>query len=157
MGLYANAQTGGAAAGPPGGIVRVAFSAGLTSVINITDHVNVTYDRVWVNTGGAYDNTTGRFKAPYDGTYLFMYHALAENDGQLWLDLYVNNDYKSSCYAHVTNDWASASNVMALSLKKDDIVYVNTHGDSVLYGDPNEVYTTFSGYLMYSGVKPSTK
>ena len=73
--MFTPAQTG-----PPGGLVRVAFSAGLTSIINATDHENVTYDRVFANVGGGYDNTTGAFTAPYDGIYLFMFYALAESE-----------------------------------------------------------------------------
>merc|ERR1711963_977899 len=75
--------------------------------------------------------------------------ALAANDGSLWLDLMMNNKYQSSAFAHVVNDWAGASQVVVLTLDKGDQVWVQSHGTSALYGDVQEVYATFSGYLMY--------
>merc|ERR1711879_801216 len=113
-------------------VLRIAFSAGLTSTVNVTDHVNVTYDRVWLNNGDAYDASSGVFTVPYDGAYMFIFHALAEYDGYLWLDLYKNSEYQAAAYAHVTGEYGSASNAVVLELKKDDIVYVTGHGTSTL-------------------------
>ena len=31
-----------------------------------------------------------------------------------------------------------------------DVVYITSHGTSVLYGAADEIYTTFSGYLMFA-------
>ncbi|GFS01955.1 complement C1q-like protein 2 [Elysia marginata] len=130
-------------------ILRPAFSVGLTKMMNVSDQVNVTFDRIFLNEGSGYDPATGIFTAPYDGTYNFLYHALAELDGVLYLDLYKNQEYISSAYAHVTSDYGSASNAVVVTLKRGDQVYITGHGSSVLYGDPWEVYCTFSGYLMF--------
>ncbi|XP_005112559.2 complement C1q-like protein 4 [Aplysia californica] len=110
--LFAYAQT------TPSVQLRIAFSAGLTTMLNVSTHVNVTYDRVFLNTGNGYDSSSGIFTAPYDGVYMFIYHGLAETNGTLWLDLYKNGDYKSSAYAHITAQYAAASNAMVLELKK---------------------------------------
>ncbi|GFS27942.1 sialic acid binding lectin [Elysia marginata] len=66
--------------------------------------------------------------------------------GVLYLDLYKNQEYISSAYAHVTSDCGSASNAVVVTLKRGDQVYVTGYGSSVLSGDPWEVYYTFSGY-----------
>ncbi|RUS71893.1 hypothetical protein EGW08_020346 [Elysia chlorotica] len=130
-------------------VLRPAFSVGLTKMMNVSDHVNVTFDRVFLNEGSGYDPMTGVFTAPYDGTYNFLYHALAEIDGVLYLDLYKNQEYISSAYAHVTSDYGSASNAVVITLARGDQVYISGHGTSMLYGDAWEVYCTFSGYLMF--------
>ncbi|KAK0044796.1 complement C1q-like protein 3 [Biomphalaria pfeifferi] len=136
----------------PPQLPRPAFSAGLTHGVNVSDHVNVTYDRVWTNIGNGYDPTTGVFTAPVDGTYTFLYHALAEFDGMLWLDFYQNSNYISSAYAHIENQYGATSNSVTLNAKKGDQMYITGHGTSILYGLSDDVYATFSGYLLF----PST-
>ncbi|XP_059167221.1 complement C1q-like protein 3 isoform X2 [Physella acuta] len=130
-------------------VPRVAFSAGLTKSLNVSEHVNVTFDRVWVNVGNGYNPTTGVFTAPHDGTYSIMYHGLAEYDGTLWLDLYKNSNYLSSAYAHITGQYGAASNSIVLALTAGDELYITGHGSSILYGLPDDVYATFTGYLLF--------
>ena len=87
---------------------------------------------------------------PVTGDYVVMMHALAEQDGQLWLDLYRNGDYVLSAYAHTTADYAAASNVAVVRLTQGDLLHVQGRGSSYLYGFSDEVYTTLSAYLLYA-------
>ncbi|KAK3774998.1 hypothetical protein RRG08_036292 [Elysia crispata] len=77
------------------------------------------------------------------------------HSGVLYLDLYKNQEYISSAYAHVTSDYGSASNAVVLTLSRGDHVYISGHGTSKLYGDAWEVYCTFSGYLMFFTTPPT--
>ncbi|CAL1526606.1 unnamed protein product [Lymnaea stagnalis] len=131
-------------------VARPAFSAGLTSSLNVSDHVNVTYDRVFTNVGNVYDPQTGVFTVPLNGTYTILFHALAEYSGMLWLDLYRNSQYITSAYAHIEGQYGAASNSITITLAKGDEVYITGHGSSILYGNPNEVYATFTGYMLFS-------
>ncbi|KAH9498150.1 Complement C1q-like protein 2 [Bulinus truncatus] len=139
----------------PTQIQRPAFSAGLTTSVNVSDHANVTYDRVWTNVGNGYDPNTGVFTVPVDGTYTFLYHALAEYDGFLWLDFYQNSKYISSAYAHVDSQYGATSNSVTLDAKKGDQMYITGHGSSILYGLSKDVYATFSGYMLFPAVPPT--
>ncbi|XP_052814587.1 complement C1q-like protein 3 [Mya arenaria] len=126
-----------------------AFSAGLTTMQhNITDKSNVQFDKVFINSGNGYDPSTGVFTCNHDGVYVFIYHGLSESAGTLWLDLYKNDEYQITGYAHNNNDWAAASNAMLLQLAENDRVSVQAHGSSNLYGLTDEVYATFSGFIL---------
>jgi len=51
---------------------KVAFFVGLTENFGpVTEHTDIIFDRVITNVGGAYEQKTGRFTAPYDGVYQF--------------------------------------------------------------------------------------
>lgn len=132
---------------------EVAFSAGLTHDLTILHAETVVYDKVFTNIGGAYSSTTGMFVCPISGLYVFQFHTLAHQDKSSWLELYHNAYYICSIYGHTANDYASGGNSVVLKLSKGDQVYVkavdNSYGvDTNLYGQPDEVYSTFSGYLI---------
>ncbi|KAL3854123.1 hypothetical protein ACJMK2_013401, partial [Sinanodonta woodiana] len=98
--------------------IHVAFSAGLTHNLELHSPINITYDRVFLNQGGGYNNGTGVFTCPHGGAYVFLFHGISDSDGQLWLELMKNGEYMVSGYAHQTQDYASASNAILLSLEE---------------------------------------
>ena len=50
----------------------MAFFVGLTSNVGpISQHADIVFDRVVTNVGNAYDEDTGRFTSPVNGTYQF--------------------------------------------------------------------------------------
>ncbi|XP_046377715.1 complement C1q-like protein 4 [Haliotis rufescens] len=131
------------------GSSRVAFSAGLTTNLELHQPVNITFDRVFTNIGDAYDNNTGEFTCPAAGTYVFQFHGLTESDGSIWMELFKNNAYVISAYSHSANDYGAASNAIVLQLAVGDVVHLQGHGDVYLYGASDEVYATFNGFLLY--------
>ncbi|XP_060063272.1 C1q-related factor-like [Ylistrum balloti] len=133
-----------------GGDTVIAFSAGLTNGTELHVTTNMTYDRVFVNSGNGYNNSTGVFTAPLGGTYVFMYHALSQANQQLWLDIYHNSDYIATGYAHAKNDYASSSNSVVLTIARGDAVYIRARGDNFVYGQPDEVFATFSGFNLFA-------
>ena len=57
----------------------VAFFVGLTNNIGpISQHADIVFDRVVTNVGDAYDEDTGRFTAPVNGTYQFNVNIAAQ-------------------------------------------------------------------------------
>ncbi|XP_060557880.1 complement C1q tumor necrosis factor-related protein 4-like [Ruditapes philippinarum] len=134
---------------------EVAFSAGLTHDQNILHAENVVFDKVFTNIGNGYDATTGIFTCPMAGTYTFQFHTLAHQDKSSWLNLYKNKVYIASIYGHTVNDFAGGSNSVVLPLASGDTVEIRavdgSYGtDTNLYGQPDEIYTTFSGYRISS-------
>merc|ERR1712156_146725 len=130
---------------------EVAFSAGLSHHEYLQANTKVKYDTIFTNVGGGYDSTTGIFTCPTPGLYVFQFHALSHSTSQMWLELHHNYNYVASIYGHVDNDYAAGGNSVILRLAKNDQVYILTTDASDLYGQPAEVYGTFSGYLI-SGV-----
>ncbi|XP_053385758.1 complement C1q-like protein 3 [Mercenaria mercenaria] len=126
----------------------VAFSAGLTHHVDLAENASVAFDRVWTNTGDGYDSNTGIFTCPHTGVYVFIYHGLTERNGQMWLEFFKNNAYEMSGFAHNNAYFAYASNSVTLPLIDGDQVYIRGHGSSQLFGEPHEIYATFSGFML---------
>ncbi|XP_069107599.1 complement C1q-like protein 4 [Argopecten irradians] len=128
----------------------IAFSAGLTNGTESHVATNVTYDKVFVNAGNGYNSNTGVFTAPLAGTYVFMFHSLSQTNQQLWLDLYKNSNYVVTGHAHAVHDYASSSNAVVLTLDQGDALYIRARGDNYVYGQPDEIYCTFSGFILFA-------
>merc|ERR1712002_459556 len=127
---------------------EVAFSAGLSHHEYLQENQKVKYDTIFSNVGGGYDSTTGIFTCPVPGIYVFQFHALSHSDSNMWLELHHNYNYVASIWGHVDNDYAAAGNSVILRLAKNDQVYVLTGDTTDLYGQPLEVYGTFTGYMI---------
>nr|CBX41690.1 putative C1q domain containing protein MgC1q41 [Mytilus galloprovincialis] len=136
-----------------GDIPAVAFSAGLTRPLNLTHSETVTFDRIFTNIGSGYDSNSGRFRCPQSGIYVFQFHALSKQDKTVWLQLYHNYHYVVSVYGHTANDYSAGGNSVAIHISKGDEVYVmavdsKNGAKTYMYGATDEVYCTFSGYLI---------
>ncbi|XP_048774716.1 complement C1q tumor necrosis factor-related protein 1-like isoform X2 [Ostrea edulis] len=132
----------------------VGFSAGLTSMVNTNDTDLIVYDRVFLNMGNGYNSNTGVFTCPNAGTYAFLVHGVSTATSQLNLDLYRNNNYTVSVFAHARNGYASGHQSIVLQLDEQDMVFVQGRGVNSLYGANHEVYSTFSGYLVVPAALP---
>ncbi|KAL4217383.1 hypothetical protein ACF0H5_023834 [Mactra antiquata] len=135
------------------GTEEVAFSAGITSSQTLHNGERVAFDSLYTNIGSAYDTNTGIFNCPFSGIYLFQVHTMASQDKSSWLELYHNSYYIFSLYGHSNNEYGAASNSVILRLSKGDQVYVRSvnskYGASTdIYGQVDEIYSTFSGYLL---------
>ncbi|XP_061179366.1 uncharacterized protein LOC133187991 [Saccostrea echinata] len=128
---------------------EIAFSAGLTHNEASSDSSKMIFDRVFLNHGLSFNANTGVFTAPVAGIYVFHYHALTQNDKAEWVELYHNYIYVNSLYAHTSGGYGSGSNSAALELDVGDTVYLDIqHRGSFLYGGSDNIYCTFSGYLL---------
>ena len=87
--------------------------------------------------------------APVDGLYVFHYHVLAQLGKQVWVELYHNYRYVNTAYGHTTGSYGVGSNAAALELTSGDVVFLDIkHHDSYIYGAFDDVYATFTGYLI---------
>ncbi|XP_061178652.1 uncharacterized protein LOC133187307 [Saccostrea echinata] len=127
----------------------VTFSMGIDHHFHATNGEIVKYNKLIVESD-AYNPLTGVFTAPEDGTYIFHYHGLAQNNQLIWLELYHNKDYVNAAYGHTVSGFADAGNTAILHLRSGDHVYIKTRNNRAvdLFGTPNEVYATFSGILL---------
>lgn len=131
----------------------VAFSAGLSRNLQLSHTEIVVYDRIYTNVGSGYDSNTGKFRCPTSGVYVFQFHSVANQGKTIWTELWHNGYYICSMYGHTTGDYATGGNSVVLRLTKGDEVYVKavdpTNGAITnMYGASDEVYSTFSGYMV---------
>ncbi|XP_063442986.1 uncharacterized protein LOC134723297 [Mytilus trossulus] len=135
----------------------IAFSAGLTKNISLPSGTNVMYDKIITNAGNGFDQTTGDFVVPQDGTYMIHYNSLSELGMEMWLELYLNDQYINSAYGQAPHTWADAGNSAILDMKSGDRLRVRGRkGENiVLYGQPDEIYCIFSGVMLTAKNAPA--
>ncbi|XP_041374212.1 complement C1q-like protein 4 [Gigantopelta aegis] len=129
---------------------EVAFSVGLTHHLNLTGSQTVVYDEIITNIGAAYDLDSGFFKCPMSGIYVFQFHALSRSDRTVYLQLHHNYNYVVSIWSHTNGEFAAGGNSAILHLTKGDTVSIKSVSgySNSLFGKPDEVYCTFSGYMI---------
>ncbi|XP_064643436.1 C1q-related factor-like isoform X3 [Lineus longissimus] len=127
---------------------KVAFFAGLKDNVGpIKKDVDVSFDKVMTNVGGAYDAKSGKFTAPVNGTYTFTVVVAAQGRQKAAVKLIRNNDMIATVWAESIPYWASASNTAVLHLKKGDQVWLQVlQRASYLHG---YMYSTFSGHILF--------
>jgi len=112
---------------------KVAFHASLSydkSIRGATSGQTVIFNRVDTNLGGGYNGTTGVFRAPVAGTYVFSltffmsYHTTDPSRGEL--HIVKNNGYGLRVFRELdTNiDEGTATGTTVLPLNKGDQVHV---------------------------------
>lgn len=127
----------------------IAFHARLsTDQRNLKDKEVVVFGTVTLNTGNAYNPTTGKFTAPSRGHYSFTW-TIATNAGYMFCTQLVING-KPVSYSHVNgktggNNYETGSSTVILKMEKNDVV-------SILLYDAGEFarghWSSFSGFKL---------
>ncbi|BFZ22283.1 hypothetical protein BsWGS_25322 [Bradybaena similaris] len=130
---------------------RVAFFAGLNKNTGpVTTNSDLIFDKVITNIGEAFSPETGRFTAPFNGTFAFTLTIAAQGGRRAAVELVLNSKMVSTIWAESVPYWASASNSAILNMEAGDQVrLVLLSRASYLHG---YMYTTFSGHCLYRGL-----
>ncbi|XP_029923397.1 uncharacterized protein LOC115370512 [Myripristis murdjan] len=138
---------------------RSAFSVALTNnrwcLGPEREETTVVYQHVFINLGGSYNVTTGKFIAPYSGVYSFsltVYSDAGAPDSALaaCASLHVNGSQVASASDQNRQDQEdSSTTVVALRLNAGDKVHVKLPAGCFLC-DNNSHYNTFTGFLLYA-------
>lgn len=75
------------------------------------------------------------------------------------MELFNNDQYVLSAYAHTTNEFGDAGNTAILRLMQNDHVTIKARPgrDVELFGSHNQVYATFSGALLSPSIPGEEK
>ena len=130
-------------------VQEIAFSVGLSTNFSGGQGRIINFDKVFINHGAGFNTRTRKFTAMLSGVYVFHFHALSEIDKSEWIDLYHNFRYVNSLFGRVPTSYGAGSNSKSLELLSGDEVYLSTRNqNTVIFGLPNQIYCTFSGYLL---------
>ncbi|XP_013399541.1 C1q-related factor isoform X2 [Lingula anatina] len=128
---------------------KVAFFVGLEENMGPQEKdTDVVFDNVVTNVGDGYNPKTGRFRAPYNGTYQFHIVISAQGRQKAAVMLIKNGVMILTVWAESIPFWSTASNTAILKLKEKDQVWLMALGRApYLHG---YMYTTFSGHLLFT-------
>ncbi|NWX32273.1 EMIL2 protein, partial [Notiomystis cincta] len=145
----------------------VSFSAGLTQKPFSSDVGVVHFNKVLVNDGDYYNPNTGIFTSPYEGRYLITAVLAPERDEFVEAVLSVSNasvaqlhtaGYRRELleyhkpYSGKQTCGGPGTFHLVLHLKAGDEVNVVVTGGKLAYTDSDEMYSTFSGVLLYPSI-----
>ena len=136
------------------GIGGVSFTATKIANWNGPRAVDVLrFTNVVTNQGGAYNKSTGRFTAPYSGTYAFTASLTALNYPSTLFNVHLYVDGTETLRAAtqfptITGRWESVSLAGIIALKK---------GQSVWISPRDSDYTFAIGFNIFSGSLISTE
>ena len=128
---------------------RVSFRAALSHVVTHSVYTTLVFDHVYENVGSAYSNTSGIFRAPFEGTYIFTAYCHGHRNSSLHLKLQHNDD--TIGYSYNPSDgsgWHVAVVTTGVFLMPNDSMSVQTGGRA--YGDEafSLAGSMFSGILV---------
>ena len=129
-----------------------AFSAMWVDNIDAPLNHALRFTRVILNDHDVYDQNTGEFKTPVDGTYMFAANICVLYSKTLELQ-FLADDTVIGSFRAGDKDWTSCTSSTAMSqLLKGQIVkliVVNRHGSgNIVYNDDNGFLSSFSGMLI---------
>lgn len=118
-----------------------------SSIRNLAKNARVVFDTIVLNQGLVYNSSTGVFRAPIGGIYVFDWTILA------WEGLYAetaltqNGHFRSWNYCHPgkSNNWRSCSKMVILKLQKEDKVWITVSSGKA---DMHHLYSSFSGFKL---------
>ncbi|XP_077861711.1 caprin-2-like, partial [Saccoglossus kowalevskii] len=125
---------------------RVAFSVARTSRMGpLSNYQAVTYDKIYTNIGGHYNDSTGVFTCPSNGVYFFTMSALKQTSDSNLHVCFMRNQIQLTCAFSRTG---AATNSIIIELYLGDEIWVRLREDYALYSNEGNRYATFSGYII---------
>ncbi|KAK3083382.1 hypothetical protein FSP39_021191, partial [Pinctada imbricata] len=125
----------------------VAFSAGLSHTLRLSQGETIPFNKIFVNVGDGYNPRTGEFIAPTAGVYVFHLHAYDMNkDKAMWLEAVRNTQLMVSISGYDSH--ATAGNTVMAQMNRGDKFFIRARAGQQfsLFGQDDEVYATFTGY-----------
>ncbi|XP_052063649.1 complement C1q-like protein 3 [Mytilus californianus] len=122
----------------------IAFYAVLTKTLTVSGSATVVFDKVFTNTGDAYDSKTGIFRAPVKGLYYFDCTFMSIGT-PLHIILTKNNSKLTKGHSVNNRDAGAISGTLELEMgDKVFIQHYSAAGSEAIHGE----YTSFTGYLI---------
>ena len=134
-------------------VPTISFNVRKAKILNPYQYQVITFEHVIQNKGRAYDEVTGVFTAPYDGTYLFSVQVCAYT-AKFGNFVLVVDDKKNQIlvvWGYETGNYTSTSGTVVHRLTKGQKVWVMNYFSSTKLYDVDYMCTNlFSGVLIHT-------
>ncbi|XP_052058860.1 complement C1q-like protein 3 [Mytilus californianus] len=124
-----------------------AFQSMLTQPQTPGDKGVIKFDKIVTNIQNGYNPTTGIFTTPVAGVYQFSYTVMTQAGKYLVVYISHNNIKQQTTWLKGSSHETGTVNII-LNLKKGDQVAVKSQGNFTIHSDSNNLYSSFSGYLI---------
>ncbi|XP_053398548.1 complement C1q-like protein 2 [Mercenaria mercenaria] len=133
---------------------KVAFSTYLSRDKLLGRGQHIKFDKVLLNDGGAYEASTGVFRATVSGVYVFTYVIAQRHKHEIRAKLVVDGKTINGAIAEGMHKWhdVQGTNTAIVHVCKGKAVWVESvSSHSNLEGNNADYrYTSFSGFLLYA-------
>jgi hypothetical protein len=129
--------------------ISPAFSAYGLASYTVSNGVEVVFNTVTVNQGSCYSNSTGRFTAPVDGTYMFEWTFLSTSDANSAdTRIKINNStiFGAAFTGNNGSGYKGGGGAAGCYLTAGQFVSVSAFGTAYFHNDA--VHQIFSGFLI---------
>ena len=126
---------------------QVAFTAGVTPSSTTWSSGTLIFNKVLSNFGNGYNKSTGVFTAPMAGTYVFYFAAVEYKSQDLGLDIVLNSVSKVRLIGCNRAAFQTGTNMVVLTLKRQDKVWVK-HSFGKGYYTDSVPLVTFTGFRL---------
>ena len=134
-------------------VPTVSFNLRKAKILNPNQFQVITFEHVVQNNGRAYDEVTGVFTAPYDGTYLFSVQVCANTAKYGNFNLVVddrNNEILVVWGYEVSTITSTSGTVVHRLTKGQEVWVINNYSSSQLYEQDHYCSNQFSGVLIHT-------
>ena len=132
---------------------EVGFSARVSQhLTNLQANQRIVFGLSISNMGDHYDNLTGVFTVPVEGSYMFYVNILSESGHFVETELVLSNGgILAEVYSGDGKYFGAGSNLVIVYLKQGDQVWLRMHGAISSNRAVHCCWSTFSGYLLREG------
>ena len=116
---------------------------------DVSNNTDIVFNKVFEDNNGDYDNTTGKFTAPVDGTYFFGFTMLTENTAGAQDQVTIYKDSTSNDLLNLRsqgddNAHNTLTGTLVITLTAGQTIYARVTAGT-MYGT-NDKWTQFCGY-----------
>lgn len=129
--------------------VSVAFHAEYSSdPVQLGPNAPIILDHILTNVGSGYDGSTGYFRSPVSGTYMFVVNYMGAINIYLYVCVFVDDSQVDFSISHGDGShWDHVSESIVLHLQEGQRVHLK-HCDIATKEIRGSHWTTFSGFLI---------
>ncbi|XP_069137022.1 inner ear-specific collagen-like [Argopecten irradians] len=125
-----------------------AFSASLTTSLNLHPGLIMVFDHVLLDTDSSYNTGDGVYQVPVSGVYVFTWISTGETEDFIFLELIVNGSPRAATTSdtYMGGSWDSATGLVLVHVSAGDHVSIRSAASGRVRSVPHQTTPMFSGW-----------